>query len=645
MTESRQFDEALFRQALQHFDSGNYIDFDRLCNSLLKNDPNHPLLNHLHALSCRSLGRLQDAEESILRALTRSVDHPAILNSYGLILLDLGKAQKAISILTKALKIDPSSAAINANMGHAQRASNLLPESEASYREALRLDPTCADALIQLALLLRNENRLVELGHSLSPPTGKFHNDPGLAMVQGLIALDQDMLADSEAAFRHALKRLPQSAILWNNLGLALSKQGKQEDARKAYETSIHIDPNLFEARLNVTDLMKYDSPAIAREYLIDVIETQPNNEAAHDLLGFTWFMDKDFDRAINYFTQALSINSSFEQAAAHRAGAHFLKGDLSSAWPDYNRKYGKNGLSSSPASEDRPLWNLKIPSEDPVLIWTNEGPGDEILQLGFISDIRSHLHKLIIATSDRIVPIASRSFPEAMCIDVESLRQDSVEIPQLTTQCPAMQVAPLLWKSTHDCPQRKPYLIANEGEALGLRKKYQKHSKGNLLVGISWRSTNAKFGSRKSLDLADLIPVLEIPDVTFINLQYGDTKAEISALPAEIRQKIICDEKIDSLADIDLFTSQVRALDLVITTSNTTAHIAGALGCKTWTLVPRVGPGWLWYWFDNRLDSPWYSEMRLYRQCPDDGWAKPLSEIRKHLSVFIKEFQSLTGN
>lgn len=645
MTGSGQIDEAQFRSALQHFEKGNFIEFDRLCAPLLASQPNHPDLSHMYALSCRAQGKLQDAQNILEHALSQSLEHPAILNSYGLILLEQGDANKAIKVLTRALIADPNSAAAHANMGHAQRALSLFREAEESYREALRVDPNCADALIQLALLLRKENRLADLGYSLSPTTGQFHSDPGLAMVQGFVALDQDLPAQAEASFHHALSRLPGSAILWNNLGLSLSKQGKECEALKAYEKAINLEPSLFEARSNIADLLKYDSPKVARKYLLDAIRIQPNNENAHDLLGFTWFMDREHDRAIDSFTHALTLNSNFEQAAAHRAGAYFLKGDLSSAWLDYNRKYGSSGLCGSPASDSLPLWNSETPLKEPIIIWTDQGLGDEVLQLGFISDIQSELQNLTIATSDRLVPVASRSFPDAKCISLQSVQKNNVAYPPSTVQSPAMQVASLTWKSFKNCPERRPYLVANETEVTKLRKKYRGHKQKNILVGISWKSSNAKFGSNKSLNLSDLEPLLAHPGITFVNLQYGDTEEELGALPSKIQNNIISDYDIDSLVDIESFTNQVGALDLVITTSNTTAHIAGALGCRTWTLVPCVGRGWLWYWFDERSDSPWYPKMRLFRQTNIDGWSSPLNKVQAQLSVFIKEFQSVTGN
>ena len=55
------------------------------------------------------------------------------------------------------------------------------------------------------------------------------------------------------------------------------------------------------------------------------------------------------------------------------------------------------------------------------------------------------------------------------------------------------------------------------------------------------------------------------------------------------------------------------------------TAHLAGALGQKTWTLLPFDSD---WRWMLDRSDSPWYSTMRLFRQAAPDRWDEVIDEV-----------------
>ena len=68
-----------------------------------------------------------------------------------------------------------------------------------------------------------------------------------------------------------------------------------------------------------------------------------------------------------------------------------------------------------------------------------------------------------------------------------------------------------------------------------------------------------------------------------------------------------------------------MRALDLVISVDTMTAHLAGALGRPTWTLIPFTAD---WRWMLDRNDSPWYPTMRLFRQKEEGNWTSVIDEV-----------------
>ena len=645
MSEQDATKKALFHQAVHHLNTGALDQCERLCLDIREKYPAWADSDHILALAYRAQGKLKDAERTAKRAASRDRKNPSILNSLGLILLDQDKAREAAKLFRKVLRLDDSNVAAQTNLGHAQTRLNLLSDAEKSYRRALRLQSNSVDALVQLSLLLRNSNRAGELEALIAQFPKQEAGNPGLAMVRGLAALDAKQPIEAEIQFRNALNQQPRSAQLWANYGLALYKQGKSADAESAYKTALEIAPTLPEAHINLADLLKYQSPERARTHLLEAERFLPEDKSIQDMLGFTWFLEKRFDAALDHFNRSLSIDSRFERAAYHRAGVYFLKGNLADAWKDYEIKYGVSGTTGSPVGDELPLWNPASTLDGPLLVWTDQGLGDEILQLGYIADFYKTAPVLIIATSTRLLPIAARSFPDAQVVCTTGVADwGSLSHPP-AAQCPAMKLAAIRWKSLSDHPDRTPYLMANEGHAQRLRKSYLASNQNGPLIGISWKSTSADFGAQKSIRLSDLMPILEQPGCTFVNLQYGDTRGDIAGLPEHIRQKIICDDSIDPLVDMDAFADQVYALDLVLTTSNTTAHLAGALGSTTWTLVPRVGPGWLWYWFDDRQDSPWYPRMQVFRQSRQGDWSPAISSLSAEFSRFIMEFQSLTGN
>jgi ADP-heptose:LPS heptosyltransferase len=94
--------------------------------------------------------------------------------------------------------------------------------------------------------------------------------------------------------------------------------------------------------------------------------------------------------------------------------------------------------------------------------------------------------------------------------------------------------------------------------------------------------------------------------------------------------------EIIDLTAELTDFTETaalVSCLDLVITVDTSVAHLAGALGCPTWVLLPFTPD---WRWLLDRDDSPWYPSMRLFRQTETRDYATVLDRVRDELLTLI---------
>jgi ADP-heptose:LPS heptosyltransferase len=94
------------------------------------------------------------------------------------------------------------------------------------------------------------------------------------------------------------------------------------------------------------------------------------------------------------------------------------------------------------------------------------------------------------------------------------------------------------------------------------------------------------------------------------ISLQTGPRAYEAAALGL--------DDLSPHLTDFAETAALVANLDLVITVDTAVAHLAGALGVPTWTMLPHAPD---WRWLAGRDDTPWYSTMRLFRQTQPGDW------------------------
>jgi ADP-heptose:LPS heptosyltransferase len=89
--------------------------------------------------------------------------------------------------------------------------------------------------------------------------------------------------------------------------------------------------------------------------------------------------------------------------------------------------------------------------------------------------------------------------------------------------------------------------------------------------------------------------------------------------------------DEIDNFNDIDGLSSLIDGCDFVITSSNITAHLSGALGKETYLFAP-YSVGKIWYWHENRNKSLWYPSVNIYRQESNKSWNFSIENVIKDI-------------
>jgi ADP-heptose:LPS heptosyltransferase len=152
------------------------------------------------------------------------------------------------------------------------------------------------------------------------------------------------------------------------------------------------------------------------------------------------------------------------------------------------------------------------------------------------------------------------------------------------------------------------------------------------MVIGLSWISKAPVGGEAKSARLMDFEPLLRTPGRRFVDLQYGDTRDERLVVERELGVPVERLDDIDNTNDLDGLAALMCACDAVVTVSNTTAHLAGALGVPTWVMVPH-GQARIWYWFRDKDDSPWYPRVRVRRQQRGQPWREVVAAVAREVA------------
>jgi tetratricopeptide (TPR) repeat protein len=240
------------------------------------------------------------------------------------------------------------------------------------------------------------------------------------------------------------------------------------------------------------------------------------------------------------------------------------------------------------------------------VLVWGEQGVGDEVMFGSMLSEFRGYVGKLLVQLDRRLIPLFKRSLPD----DVEFFERGTVVPEDRYDSHIAIGSLGQYLRPTLESFEGKggKYLWADPERVQAMRE-WLSVKEGEHVIGLSWRSSNPETGAARSLALKDLVKSLQAPGVRFVNLQYGEVSAEIEALERDEGIQVLECPGLDTTDDLDGLAALIEACDEVVSIGNATAHLAGALGKKTIVLLPKARS---WRWLFGYEQSLWYQVVIL---------------------------------
>ncbi len=435
----------------------------------------------------------------------------------------------------------------------------------------------------------------------------------------------------------------PGRADVWVELGAALNKAEVFDKAAAATERALALGPqsanvvsNLASMYLQMGDLDRAETAARS------ALSLEEDLKAAWINLAVVYECRDDYDAAIEIYGKLLEADPGYHKAAIRHALALLSSGNLREGWRAYAKRPAWAETVTCYGAVNAKYWDGEPREGKSLLIWTEQGLGDEILCGTLINGALTNQDGVTIACSERMAPVFTRSFPGARVVARSDSEISAVAGETFDLQASITELGMAVQDTQPEPFRGRPYLVTDPVKVESYRKTYSAARRDKPVIGLSWQSGSAKTRHQKSSQLREWADVLSGVDATFVSLQYGNAGDQIAALRQQTGLEILSDPDFDARVHFDEFVHQVAAMDLVISVSNTTVHVAGALGRDVWTLVPR-GIGRPWYWFIDGRESLWYPTMTLYRQHEAGQWSAPLQAVRDDLKSWVSRWPSPT--
>ncbi|MGE0875861.1 MAG: hypothetical protein AB7O31_14455 [Burkholderiales bacterium] len=326
-------------------------------------------------------------------------------------------------------------------------------------------------------------------------------------------------------------------------------------------------------------------------------------------------------------FEDALVLDPGHAAAHASLAVALLGAGNFARGWDEYEWRL-RTGFDATPrgampyAPCDGPV------AQSNVFVGSEQGIGDEIMFASCFADLIADSGRCVLECSGRLLPLFARSFPAAQVIARNrSAWPDRERTGDVDCGIWAGSL-PRLYRRAADAFRGDPYLRPDT--ALVERWRVKLDALGaRVRVGLAWSGGLPETGrAQRSLPLAALAPLFELPDTAFVSLELMDRSAE--AREVSVRGGAKLQHWQGVAADPERLAALIGALDLVICVPNASAHLAGAIGKEAWVLVAGA-PTWRYLWQGDRV--PWYRTMRVLRRGPDEALVQWIPGVRDRLA------------
>ncbi|MSP36522.1 MAG: tetratricopeptide repeat protein [Limnohabitans sp.] len=507
--------------------------------------------------------------------------------------------EHAINLLNKLLIEDPSNTEYLLLLGEGLMRNEQFSESLPFFAKVVEKDNKNIRALNNFgAALLRNKHleeakEILLYAIELAPNNIDIYTNLG-SVYQGLLQPEKSL----EVAFK-VISLNPTWFMAYNNLGCALGDLMRLDDAREAYKTAVALNPNYLPAIINLAQL-----------------EIKSGNHI----------------KGVELYESALKLTNitsgEKELVKYYLSHSYLYFGDLNKGWDYYDFGFSDmlpTGAYRSKRKFTQPKWNGDQNTKEIILIWREQGLGDEILFSTCLNGIHDSGLNIILECDPRLVNIFKRIYPNFI-IRGESIQDSFYPLfDDFQFQLPIGSLPRYFRKNICDFEHNINFFLPLPDKSELIKERLNSF-KDKVLIGICWRS--GMLSLERNLNytsLRDWGELFKNPNYQFVNLFHGDCENELAEAENTYGIKILRWNDFDLKNDLETVLALVSELDCVVSVGTAVSVIAAAAGTNTLVLLQRS-----WVLLGENDRYPWFPSVRPF-----------VVETNEHVALNINKLNS----
>lgn len=437
-----------------------------------------------------------------------------------------------------------------------------------------------------------------------------------------------------------AMEKFPDNGYFYYRLAHAYKDLNKFEEAITHFRLAAQKDPNNNIYKFALANTLHFINALEEALKIYEIIlEQEPNNHCALYNFGYTLKKMGHIKYALEAYDLVLDKKPDYAPARFSRALTYLTLGDWHRGWKEYEWRW--KAYNEAPKKFDCPVWDGFNIKGRRLLIYAEQGLGDTIQFIRYAELIKKMGADVIVQTQGPLKNLLK------LCPYIDEVYARGEALPSCDAHIAMMSLPRIFKTEIETIPHNVPYIFAKPElidfwkSKLTTDPRLKPNSSKDIKIGICWQGNRnyrtqslRQAVANKSMHVKHFAPLARIKGITLYSLQKMDGEDQLKELDTDIKIKCF-DEDFDTINGRFMDTVAVmKNLDLIITIDTGTCHVAAALGIPTWNLLPNPAD---WRWMLERNDTPWYNNMRLFKQPKPGDWASCITEC----SIILQEILS----
>lgn len=401
----------------------------------------------------------------------------------------------------------------------------------------------------------------------------------------------------------------PKNDETLNNIGRIYNKIFNYSDAINCFDKAIKINNKKYYYFYNRgNSYLKINKSQLAINDFIKSITLNPRHFKSFHNMALAYEQELNIDMAMQNYKKSIEINPKYYESYLGLAYSHLIKGNFSEGW--YFHEYRSYlGVLDNNSLNGKKWMGEKIPDDKTLLIYHEQGLGDTLQFCRYLKLFNKVGFKIIFLVQEPLINLV-----RSLKCNIE-ITTKSINHLQYDFHCPLMTLPLIFQTKLNNIPFSNKYLDI----PIDKTDKWKKiiGPKDKIRVALAWRG-NPKHqnNSKRSYQITEYISLFN-EKYEWISLHHDHTAHEKEHL-SKSNIKIFNDIQFD----FDDAAAICNLVDYIITVDTSFAHLGGALGKKTFVMLPYFPD---YRWLLDTSSSPWYSSLKIFRHTKKTTWRELL--------------------